>query len=49
MTHLRITLLSAVLITLRLSAVEVNWPEFRGPHMADSRTEELAEGQGDLK
>jgi hypothetical protein len=31
MTHTRITLLSIVLIALRLSAEEANWPEFRGP------------------
>ena len=31
MTHMRITLLSVVLIALRLGAEEANWPEFRGP------------------
>ena len=31
MTHMRITLLSDVLIALRLGAAEANWPEFRGP------------------
>jgi outer membrane protein assembly factor BamB len=31
MTHIRIALLSGVLIALRLSAEDANWPEFRGP------------------
>jgi outer membrane protein assembly factor BamB len=31
MTRMRFTLLSVVLIALRLGAEEANWPEFRGP------------------
>jgi outer membrane protein assembly factor BamB len=32
MTHMRIILLSTILLALRLGAAEANWPEFRGPN-----------------